>query len=327
MPMMSPRRWRALCSGTLREARESLMSDPWPKSLADGPWRVSWGLHSAMGALGGWPSSLLIGQARFDNGYSATLVYGCGRQGLSDWQAVERGPWPLSMGVAARCGDEASGGMLACFDPSKAYPALCDGLARFEEARPEQDVGARTAMTEPGHARSCARALRLIDALPSSWDAPEQERLWRVARAGQAGELSQALRDHPEWAWRKWSQGSSLMALCVRLGRWGSVEELAALCAAEELARSSTDCAVALADFCVDWAPLWTVQIAPKALLRAWSAGALIDGPMFVERLASSKDGRERAWSAWAHAEKLWLQNLAGEASAQALASDMPRRL
>lgn len=307
MPVMSGSRWSALCLGTLGEARAELMGDPWPRELARGAWAVSWGLHPGMSTLSEWPGNLLIGQARFANGYSATVVYGCGRQGLDDWTAMERGPWPLALGAAARCGDEAGGGMLACFDPRSSDPVLCEGLARFEEENPEADVGARSAMVEAGDERCVSEALRLVASLPSSWDDPFQERLWSLARAGAPGELLAELSKRPEWAWRAWSQGSRLLALAVRMGRWGAAAEIASLCGPERLAEASKDCAVALADFCADWAPLLTTIAAPKALLRAWSAGVRIDASAFVGRLGAADGTRVREWEAWARAEKVWL--------------------
>lgn len=316
-PMMSGSRWRALCQGSLPEARASLMADPWPRALSEGEWPVSWGLHPGMSSLSEWPASLLTGRARFANGYSATVVYGCGRQGMEDWTAVESGPWPFALGAAARCGDEARGGMLACFDPRREEPVLCEGVARFDEAHPETDVGARTAMVEARDERGAAEALRLVASLPSSWDDPAQDSLWRLAREGAPGELWEALAGRPEWAWRPWSQGSRLLALAARLGRWGAAAEIVSRCDPQRLGEAAQDCAAALADFCADWAPLLTARAAPKALLRAWSAGVPIDAPTFVGRLGlgGGVDGIGRAWAAWALAERAWLLHGGGRAA------------
>jgi hypothetical protein len=301
---MDEAQWARVGEMSPKAARDWLAAMAQPAACSGAVDGLAWSLHSKMSASSRGPGGLLAASARLGNGYSATLAWGCEDR-------AGGGPWPLRLWLAARAGDEASGSMVACFEPGSSPPRACLGAKRFLEEAPETDVGPRSAVAESANPFHIAAALSVVAALPSIWDDPAQAGLWPLARSGSPGQLAKALADHPKWARARWSKGSSLPALCARLGRWGFAKEAAAASAepfGRELAR---ECALAVAAYCHDACALWPAGLGSRSLLRAWGAGLELDMGAWVDAFGPDALSRQAALGAWVEAEREWLDGCA----------------
>lgn len=306
--ILSRERWELLRQEAPARALARIAADELPASLAARVPRGArfgpWSLHQDVWGPRGddRPGSLIWARAEFSNGRSASVVYGCQRSFFESWQLTLAGPWALEISMAARVGDEARGEMCACFELGAEPPSPARFPSSFDEDSWDW-TGSATALVETRSAESAARALSMLASLGSAWDDPDQPRLWALAREGPPGALAAALARAPGWERRAWSKGSSLLALCLRLGRWGSAAEVARACGPEALAELAPEASRALAALCRDVSPTWPAARAPEAIGRAWICGARLCPLSFCEALGEGAELREAGRRAWRQAE------------------------
>lgn len=300
---LSLERWRELCAMAPRSMRKAIASDEMPAALARALPGLEWSAHPHLSGFDERPSSMLIGSLWFENGRSATLVYGCSLYGMP-WSEQLSGPWPTSIGIASRVGDEGRLWMCAAFDALASSPEVAGSEVVFDGDGGCLELGRLTAIVETGRAGEAIKAIKAIQAMPSAWDEPIQQALWSLARSGDWAGVEKELSKEPRWACQAWGKGSSLPALCLRLGDWKSLASVVRAARGEARpAELGAECSRALAAFCKEACPHWPLGAAPRALAKAWGAGAHLDLAAWVGSFGSSASSKRAAAEAWARGE------------------------
>lgn len=306
---LSRERWERLRQEATAQVLSELARDDLASSLvhkiAPGAIIEPWAAHPHLWAPRNddLPGALIWTRVECANGRSARVVYGCRGALLESWELTLAGPWPLEISIAAQIGDEARSEMCACFELGADPPQLARHPSSFSEDFSAL-AGSSTALVETSRAESAILALNLLTALASVWDAPEQAHLWDLARKGAPEDLAKELAHRPTWAGRPWSKGSSLLALCLRLGRWESVEVIVKACSPDALMQLAPEASRALAALCCDLAPAWPAALAVDAIGRAWACGVRLCPQSFCDALGSAEALHKAGRGAWRLAEK-----------------------
>jgi hypothetical protein len=286
---------------------KAISSDEMPARLANAIEGLEWAVHPNLSGFDERPGSMLIASIWFENGRSATLVYGCSLHAMP-WNEQVSGPWPTSIGVASRLGDEGRLCMSAAFNSKAARPVAAGTEVVFDGDGGCVELGDLTAIIETRSVSDALKAVRTIQSMPSAWDDARQQVLWGLVRAGNWVELEKELRISPQWAQRAWSKGSSLQALCLRLGDWKSLSAVVRVAAQAQDKRDAelaAECSRALASFCKEACPHWPLGAAPRALAKAWGAGAKLDLGKWSASFGPSSSAKRAAREAWALGEAL----------------------
>lgn len=319
---LSAQKWRELCAMAPSSMRKAIASDEMPLALSDALPELEWSAHPHLSGFDERPGSMLIASLWFENGRSATLVYGCSLHAMP-WSDQMSGPWPLSIGIASRVGDEARLSMCAVFDAKSASPKVAGSEVVFDDDGGGLELGHLTAIVETAQVIEAIEAIEAIKMMPSAWDDAGQQALWGLARVGDGVGLESELGKRPQWACQGWRRGSNLQALCLRLGHWKALASVVrAAPKAERSAGLGPECSRALAAFCKEACPHWPLGAAPRALAQAWGAGAHLDMAAWVGSFGSSSSAKRAAAEAWAWGESKAIDDEArrsGRSSARSL--------